>query len=174
MNWCNWCKWGTALNWGALAGGVFEAEGGDFFEVAAVAGPEGGVEGEGDGGNFEVHGADADFQFAKALKFDGGPLGEGENGDGGIEGDVGFKFSVGLNFAGHRVSFREPVHPASHLFFIGDDGDGEVLVRTQQYEPLVDALSEGIALLEKRNVVGVEDDHLLDRRLGGLGREERR
>jgi hypothetical protein len=55
------------------------------------------------------------------------------------------------------------------LFFIGDDGDGEVLVSTEQYEPLVDALSAGIALLEKSNVVRCRGRSFTGSPLGGFG-----
>src|SRR5713101_8118654 len=75
------CQAGSRKEIGARGsdGPIFDLQVRDAAEVGKVARKESGVVGEGDGGDFEVHGADTEAGLFEALEDDGGRFVEIEN-----------------------------------------------------------------------------------------------
>lgn len=136
---------------------VFKPQAGDLGEVHGVAGEERGVVGQGDAGDSQIHGADADALAAKASVGGGGFGIEGENHPTGKKVHALDELLVGEDAF---VRIKGAVGAGRHAakFFFPRDDRGEYLCPGLQ-EATAQSVAKWSGIGKLVEVIGIEQEH---------------
>ena len=136
---------------------VFKPQAGDLGEVHGVAGEERGVVSQGDAGDSQVHGADADALAAKASEGDGGFSIQREDYPAGEEVHALDELLIGKDaFGGIKGAVGAGQHAAK--FFFERDDRGEYLCPGLQ-ETSPESLTQRSGIGKFLEVIGIEQEH---------------
>lgn len=139
---------------------VLDAQIRNFLKIFEIACEESGVVGEGDGGDFQVHGSNVQPLQPEILKYSDCYSIEWDNWSGAVVGQHASQLTI-LRFLPIRSAssgdFRKP---ATHLFLITDDGDGN-LSSWERCKPLDDSPAFYTASRYQRDMIGIKQIHRL-------------
>ena len=143
---------------------VLKPQAGDLGEVHGVAGEEGGVVGDGDAGDFQIHGADAKSALLKLAKQCCRFQIEREDQPVGEQFDLFLKPRIDRDLPVRVIGAVEQRQPTAKMLFDGDDGGGQrvglILEARAQ-----DSSGSGV-FLKLGEVVGIKHLHDLQAGVG--------
>ena len=143
---------------------VFKPQAGDLGEVHGVAGEERGVVGDGDAGDFQVHGADADSALLELVKQGCRFLIEGEDQPVGEQSDLFLQSRIDRDLPVRVIGAVEQRQPTAKVFFDGDNGGGQrvgLILETRAQE----SSGSGV-FFELGEVIGIKHLHDLQAGVG--------
>ena len=143
---------------------VFKPQAGDLGEVHGVAGEERGVVGDGDAGDFQVHGADSDSALLELVKQCCRFLIEGEDQPVGEQIDLLLQSRIDRDLPVRVIGAVEQCQPTAKVLFDSDDGGGQRVGLILQAR--AQKSSGSGVLLEFGEVVGIKDLHDLQAGVG--------
>ena len=143
---------------------VFKPQAGDLGEVHGVAGEERGVVGDGDAGDFQVHGADADSALLELVKQCCRFLIEGEDQPVGEQIDLFLQLGIDRDLPLRVIGAVEKCQPSAKVLFDSDDGRGQWVGLI--LEPRAQESSGSRVFLEFGEVIGIKHLHDLQAGLG--------
>ena len=143
---------------------VLKPQAGDLGEVHGVAGEERGVVGDGDAGDFQVHGADSDSALLELVKQCCRFLIEGEDQPVGEQIDLLLQSRIDRDLPVRVIGAVEQCQPTAKMLFDGDNGGAQRVGLI--LEARAQDSSGSRVFLEFGEVIGIKHFHDLQARVG--------